>query len=50
MIAKTKRVAAKHSGTWSKRKRVIPGSKSHFLKRKISGETVRRPGIRKNLP
>ncbi len=42
MIAKTRRVAAKHAGTWSKRKRIIPGSKAHFLKRKISGKTVRR--------
>ena len=41
IIAKTKRVAAKHAGTWEKPKRSRPIGNPN-LKRKVSGEVVER--------
>ncbi len=44
-ITKAKRVNAKHNGQWRAPVRVMPGSKSHYLKKKINGAVVRRdPG------
>jgi 5-methylcytosine-specific restriction endonuclease McrA len=40
-IAKAKRVARKHTGA-HRPKSTIPGSKGHWLKRKLDGTTVRR--------
>jgi len=43
VIAKTKRVSAKHIGAdKGRRKAVIPGSKSSGWKRKLNGEVVKR--------
>ncbi|KAB2858644.1 MAG: HNH endonuclease [Sphingopyxis terrae] len=41
-IAKAKRVAAKHAGTFPKPKHRLPGHKGHWLKRKVGGTVVRR--------
>ncbi len=41
-IAKAKRVAAKHNGTWRAPRRRIPGHKGDKWKRKLNGTTERR--------
>ena len=46
-IAKAKRVAAKHTGAFRSRQS-MPGSRDHPLKRKVSGETVKRERNQQN--
>lgn len=41
-IAKAKRVAAKHNGTWRGSKHKIPGGKTSRFKRKVDGTVVDR--------
>ena len=44
-IAKAKRVARKHDGSWPKSKRPLPGGKGAKLKRKVGGKVVARKDV-----
>lgn len=41
-IAKAKRVAKKHTGTVTRKKRIVPGSKASLWKKPLHGPAVRR--------